>query len=86
MITRRHLLAVAAPAAVVAGCGGGGERADPAGRRRGSDIAFLTSAISLERATIVAYRVGEPLLRPAVRRRARQIVQQEQEHVRVLVE
>ena len=86
MITRRHLLAVAAPAAVVAGCGGGGERADPAERRRGSDIGFLNSAIALERATIAAYRVGEPLLRPAARRSARRIVEQEQEHVRVLVE
>ena len=85
MITRRHLLAVVGPAAVVAGCGGGGERADPAARRRGSDIGFLNSAISLERATIAAYRVGEPLLKPDARRRARQIVDQEQEHIRVLV-
>jgi rubrerythrin len=85
VITRRHLLAAVGPAAVVAGCGGGGERADPAARRRGSDIGFLNSAISLERATIAAYRLGEPLLRPPARRRARQIVEQEQEHVRVLV-
>src|SRR3954468_17488639 len=85
VITRRHLVAVAAPAAVVAGCGGGGERADPAARRRGSDIGFLNSRISLERPPIAAYRVGEPLLEPDARRRARQIVDQEREHIRVLV-
>src|SRR3954464_15953082 len=86
VITRRHLLAVAGPAAVLAGCGGGGERADPAARRRGSDIGFLNSAISLHRATIAAHGGGGPWLRPATRRRARQIVEQEREHVRVLVE
>ena len=85
MITRRHLLALVGPAAVAAGCGGGGARADPAARRQGSDIGFLNSAISLERATIAAYRVGEPLLKPDTRRRARQIVAQEQEHIRALV-
>src|SRR3954470_19968248 len=85
VITRRHLLAVVGPAAVMAGCGGGGGRADPAARRRGSDIGFLNSAISLERATIAAYRLGEPLLRPDARRRARQIVEQEQEHIATLV-
>jgi rubrerythrin len=85
VISRRHLLAVAAPAAVLAGCGGGGERADPAERRRGADIGFLNSAISLERATVAAYRLGEPLLRRDVRRRARQIVEQEQEHIAALV-
>jgi rubrerythrin len=86
VISRRHLLAVAAPAAIVAGCGGGGERADPAEVRRFADLGFLRSAISLERAAIAAYRVGEPLLRPDARRRARRIVEQEQEHIRVLAE
>src|SRR5215210_7606198 len=85
MPTRRELL-VLGGAAVVAGCGGGGEAADPAERRRFSDIGFLNSAISLERATIAAYRLGEPLLDRAARRRARQIVEQEREHVRVLLE
>jgi hypothetical protein len=86
VISRRHLLAVAAPAALVAGCGGGGERSDPAERRRFSDLGFMRSAISLERATIAAYRVGEPLLRPDARRRAGRIVEQEQEHIRVLAD
>src|SRR3954470_17221217 len=85
VITRRHLLAVVGPAAVVAGCGGGGGGGGTAARRRGPDIGFLNSAISLERATIAAYRLGEPLLGPPARRRARQIVEQEQEHIRVLV-
>ena len=85
MISRRHFLAISAPAAVVAGCGGGGERADPAERRRFSDIGFLNSAISLERATIAAYTLGEPLLDRDARRRARQIVEQEHEHIRALV-
>src|SRR3954453_23130535 len=84
MPSRRELLVLGGSAAL-AGCGAGGERADPAARRRGSDIGFLNSAISLERATIAAYRLGEPLLRPAARRRARQIVEQEQAHIRVLV-
>src|SRR3954454_3350955 len=81
VITRRHLLAVGGPAAVLAGCGGAGERADPAARRRGSDIGFLNSAISLERATIAAYRVGEPLLEPDAPRRARQIGEAEHQHL-----
>ena len=85
MISRRHLLAVAAPAAVIAGCGGGGERADPAERRRFSDIGFLNGAIALERATIAAYRLGEPLLRADARRLARRIVEQEQEHIGALL-
>lgn len=88
MLTRREILGlggtVAAPLAL-AGCGGGGERANPAERRRFADIGYLSSAISLERHTIAAYQVGEPLLRPDARRRIRQIVEQEREHVRVLL-
>src|SRR4051812_23102329 len=84
MPSRRELLVLGGSAAL-AGCGAGGERADPAARRRGADIGFLNSAISLERATIAAYRLGEPLLRPDARRRALQIVEQEQEHIAALV-
>ena len=83
-LTRRGALG-AGTAAVLSSCGS----RDPApgsGRRAGAGAGLLNSILVLEHAAVAAYAAGTPFLRGDARRYARQIADQEREHVRRLEE
>jgi hypothetical protein len=80
-LTRRGALGAAA--VVLASCGS----SDPppaTGPRPGSGAGLLNSILVLEHAAVAAYAAGAGLLRGQARRYARQIAEQEREHVRRL--
>jgi rubrerythrin len=82
-LTRRGALGAAA--VVVASCGS----SDPppsTGARPGSGAGLLNSILALEHAAVAAYGAGARLLRGQALRYAREIEQQEREHVRRLEE
>ena len=82
--TRRQLLASAGGAAALAACGQEKGRGRDPGSRRFSDAFTLAEVLQLERAVVVAYEVGLPLLSGAELKLANTIVEQEREHVRAL--
>jgi rubrerythrin len=81
-LTRRS--AVAAAAVTLASCGGGQDPPAGRGARPGSGVGLLNSVLALEHAAVAAYAALAELLGPRPRRRAREIAEQERDHVRRL--
>jgi hypothetical protein len=76
------LAAVAAPGALFSACGG--EDDSPPLTPAEIDVRILNRILGYEHAMGAAYAAGLPLLRGAVRSRARLFLEQEREHVRAL--
>ena len=75
---------MAAAAVTLSSCGGGQEPPSGRGPRPGSGVGLLNSVLALEHAGVAAYAALAELLGPAARSRAREIAEQEREHVRRL--
>ena len=83
-LTRRSALAAAA--VTLSSCGGGQDPPAGRGARPGSGVGLLNSVLALEHAAVAAYATLADLLGPRPRLHARQISEQEREHVRRLSE
>ena len=80
-LTRREALGGAAAALVLASCGGGDDPPPGGGPKAGSGAALLGSLLALEHAVVAAYAASEEVLRGDALRTAREIGEQEREHV-----
>ncbi len=83
-LTRRS--ALAATAVTIASCGGGQDPPSGRGAKPGSGVGLLNSVLALEHATVAAYAALGERLAPPARARAREIAEQEHEHVHRLSE
>jgi rubrerythrin len=81
-LTRRSALAAAA--VTVSSCGGGQDPPAGRGARPGSGVGLLNSVLALEHAAVAAYAALAEQLGPQPRLQAREIAEQEREHVRRL--